>query len=457
MHRVREARDKHMDVAHDLQHVEPLLQRADREIGLRQPQPVARLREVSHLPVGLPVVGSHRCEVVKGLVKVLRHLGLDVYNVAQHPERPHPHKRAQVVDPLLDRVALLQLGDLRAVYPQPQVRLDLPAQRLHQLPLEGVHQELGVLFVHQAAWFQQVSAVAQRGHQKVELVRLLPPAPAVCEEEGHQPPAPEEEGAVACLPHEPLEPPQDVEFAQQERHLFDVLFSDPPLGGEVPRDGHHLAPLERVWAAEVVAYHAHHAQHVNLCFLLLEASLVAGAELGFKVALDRLQDLEDAGLEIPLDMRRLLRHQVRFPKVGHVYGLEQLRALVERPQVGLPDGHRGAHVHPEVCPRDRRHVVREEHSLDQKIPPHRKHFGEPHFGRELRLHPHHPRARLHVQRLDVVAEGLVHCLEVLVAAVLRGLSHAGHVRVYKLCEDPYSLAVEGHDRDLCLESQHSLV
>mmetsp|Transcript_44382 Transcript_44382/g.105803 ORF Transcript_44382/g.105803 Transcript_44382/m.105803 type:complete len:202 (-) Transcript_44382:2048-2653(-) len=78
VHLVVVARDKHVDVPHDLQHVQPLVERASREVRLSEAKSEFVLRHRSHLCVCLPVVGGDGGEVVEGGIQVHRHPRLDV-------------------------------------------------------------------------------------------------------------------------------------------------------------------------------------------------------------------------------------------------------------------------------------------------------------------------------------------------------------------------------------------
>ena len=63
-----------MDVPHDLQHVQALLQRGAGEVWLQHVQPVLLAGEVAHVPVALPVVQGNCRQVVEGGVQVVGHV-----------------------------------------------------------------------------------------------------------------------------------------------------------------------------------------------------------------------------------------------------------------------------------------------------------------------------------------------------------------------------------------------
>ena len=77
-----------VDVPHDLQHVETLLQGLRRQMRLSQRQPELVLRQVTHLAVGPPVVQRHRGQVVEGRVQVVLHIRCNT--LTQVRDSAHP-------------------------------------------------------------------------------------------------------------------------------------------------------------------------------------------------------------------------------------------------------------------------------------------------------------------------------------------------------------------------------
>jgi hypothetical protein len=62
---------KDVNVAHDLQHIDALLESLTRQMHLGQAQAIFLLGQVSHLGVRLPVVQSNRGQIVECLVQVM--------------------------------------------------------------------------------------------------------------------------------------------------------------------------------------------------------------------------------------------------------------------------------------------------------------------------------------------------------------------------------------------------
>lgn len=68
------AGDEDVDVPHDLQHVQPLLQCGAGEVWLQHLQPVLLAGQVAHVPVTLPVVEGNGRQVVEGSVQIVSDL-----------------------------------------------------------------------------------------------------------------------------------------------------------------------------------------------------------------------------------------------------------------------------------------------------------------------------------------------------------------------------------------------
>ena len=101
---VREARDEDVDVLHDAQHVEPLVERAHRQVVVRDVEPVLLEREVAHVGVRHPVVQRDRRQRVEHALEVARHLGLDVEELFKDAERLELEEGPQLARALLLRV-----------------------------------------------------------------------------------------------------------------------------------------------------------------------------------------------------------------------------------------------------------------------------------------------------------------------------------------------------------------
>lgn len=93
-----------VDVPHDLEHIDTLLERLARQMHLHELQAILLLGEVAHLGVGLPVVQGHGREVVEGLVEVVLNVRLEVDAAIKEAQRLDVDQRRKVLDSVLERV-----------------------------------------------------------------------------------------------------------------------------------------------------------------------------------------------------------------------------------------------------------------------------------------------------------------------------------------------------------------
>ncbi len=71
------------DISHNLQQVQPLLQRPGRQVVLHRLETQKGGGQLPHLPVGAPITQVHRRQVVEGALQVGGHLAAQRHLLAQ--------------------------------------------------------------------------------------------------------------------------------------------------------------------------------------------------------------------------------------------------------------------------------------------------------------------------------------------------------------------------------------